>query len=504
MADESGADEDRGPTIARRPLLGALAALGVAGCQGEDAATDDGTATSDGTDTGDSTASATAAPTETETAADPEPEPTATEGAADWEAAAEERIREHRTSDLTVEVVDADGGAVKGAAVSVSQQDHAFGFGTAVGADHLLNETDPGDPYREYVTDLFNLAVLGNHHKWRFFEENREIADGATDWLLDQGLDLRGHVCLWANVSAWAVPPDVVSAMGVEWEANGVTDPELDPEYVEQRTKEHVREIIEYYGDDITEWEVVNELVHKPGFVKAVNGVRGDDSTTLQDVEPVAAPILGEWYDIARDAAPEGTTLAVNDYDTLSGPNAGTRDRYERQIEYLTRREAGLDSVGMQCHFTEFTTLTPEETMAGLDRYAENDVRLRITEFDMADDNWDESDKADFFYQFLKTVYSHPAVDDFLVWGINDEYHWRDDAPFFAAGWEAKPALDRYRDLVFDEWWTEASGTTDADGRFATIGHHGDYEVTATVDGQAVTQTVTLSEGGATVELSPA
>jgi len=420
----------------------------------------------------------------------------------DWEAAADERIQEHRTADLTVNVADADGNAVSDADVEVAMQEHEFGFGTAVGADYLVNESEEGDQYRQVIRDLFNTAVLGNHHKWRFWEENEETADAATEWLLDQGKTLRGHVCLWASVSAWAVPPDVVSAMGVEWEDNGVTDPELDPEYVRQRTMEHIPAIIEDYGEDIDEWEVANEVIHQPGFVKAINGVRATDETTLEDVDPVEAPILGEWYDTAREAAPDSISLAMNDYNTLVGPYPATRDQYERQVAFLT--DHSLDSVGVQCHFSESEALTPAQVMEGLDRYAQYDVGLRITEFDMSDDAWAEEDKAEFFYQFLKTTFSHPAVDDFLVWGFWDPNHWQDDAPFFTEEWEEKPSLAEYRGLVFDEWWTEESGSTDGEGAFSTTGFKGTYEVTATIDGEEVTETVELSDGGATVDLSPA
>jgi len=420
----------------------------------------------------------------------------------DWEPAAEERIQEHRTADLTVEVTDADGNPVEGADVQVAMQEHEFGFGTAVDADYLVNETSEGDTHREVIADLFNTTVLGNHHKWRFWEENEGIADGATEWLLDQGMTMRGHVCLWASVDAWAVPPDVVSAMGVEWADNGVTDPELDPEYVRQRTMEHIPAIIEDYGEAIDEWEVANEVIHEPGLIKAVNGVRGTEDTTLEDVDPVEAPILGEWYDTAREAAPESVSLAMNDYNTLVGPYPATRDRYERQVEFLT--DHSLDAVGVQCHFSESEALTPAQIMDGLDRYAQHDVRMRITEFDMADDGWDEADKATFFRRFLKTAFSHPAVDDFLVWGFWDPRHWQDEAPFYTEDWEEKPALAEYRSLVFDEWWTEESETTDGDGTFATTGFRGEYEVTATVDGETVTETVALGAEGATVELSPA
>jgi len=423
--------------------------------------------------------------------------------ASDWEAAADERIADHRTSELTVRVVDDNDDAVGGTNVSVEMLEHEFDFGAGVDGAYLLNETEEGDPYRERISELFTTATLTNHHKWRFWEEEKHISDGATQWLLGEGLDVRGHVCLYADVSSFAVPPDVVEAMGRTWEDGGVTETDLDPEYVREQTLAHVSDIVEYYGEDILEWEVVNELMHSPGFVQAVNGVAATEDASLEDVDPVEAPILREWFAAAREAAPEGTPLAINDFNVLAGPYEEDRARYERQIRFLADSEAGLDAVGMECHFSQDETLTPQEIMDGLDRYAQYDVSLRITEFDMADDGWNESNKGEFFRRFLKTIYSHPAVEEFLVWGIYDPNHWQGDAPFFTASWAEKPALEEYRSLVFDEWWTEASGVANANGEFSTTGFDGEYEVTATIDGQEVTETVTLSGGGATVELSP-
>mgnify|MGYP000179837317 CR=1 FL=1 len=414
-----------------------------------------------------------------------------------WEADADQRIQNHRTAELTVDVVDEEGNAVSDADVEVSMQSHEFGFGNMVAADELQN-TEAGDPYRENRKELFNVGVLENAHKWRFWENDKETADAAVDWMNDQGWDVRGHVCLWASVSSYAVPNDVVEAMGVAWEDQDIEAGEPDPSYVEQETKAHVEDIIDYYGEDIDEWEVFNELIPQPGFVEAING------GSLDGMDVNQAPVIAEWFEIADDAAPDGTSLAINDYNTLVGPSPNRRDGYETQMQFLKDQNAGLDAVGMQCHFDQGSTLLPAEIMSILDRYAENDVRLRITEFDMADETWAEEDKAEFFYWFLKTIFSHPAVDDFVVWGLIDTLHWRDDAPFYAANWEEKPALDEYRDLVFDQWWTEESGTTDSQGQYTSSVFRGEHEVTVTHDGETTTRTVTVSDDGATLEIATA
>lgn len=412
----------------------------------------------------------------------------------DWKAATDRRIHEHRVADLDVSIADGDGDAVE-TEVGVEMLEHDFTFGTAVDANRLQEEGEDADRYREVVTELFNTAVLENHHKWRFWEDDQELADEATEWVLEEGLDIRGHAALWAAVESWAVPPDVVSAMGIEWEDNGVTDPEFDPEHVAERSFEHLETILEHYGEDMLHWDVVNEAIHEPAMIETTDG---------EDVDPVEAPVLAEWYRTATEVAPKGVDLDVNDYNTLAGPYEETREQYERQIEFLADAEgADLDGIGMQCHFSEAETLTPDQVVEGLDRYAEagDGAELRITEFDMADPEWDEDDKAEFFERFLRTVFGHPDVEDFLMWGFWDEEHWQDDAPLFDEDWEEKPSHEVYTDLVFDEWWTDESGTTtDGSGSFEAF--LGEHELTVSFeDGDFRTELSITDSDGKSVEV---
>ncbi|WP_227378990.1 endo-1,4-beta-xylanase [Haladaptatus halobius] len=69
--------------------------------------------------------------------------------------------------------------------------------------------------------------------------------------------------------------------------------------------------------------------------------------------------------------------------------------------------------------------------LEGLNLYAGHSADLRITEFDMSNENWTDKDKADFLYQFLKMVYSRPTTTDFLMWGFWDGRHWQGQAPLF-------------------------------------------------------------------------
>lgn len=430
----------------------------------------------------------------------------ATAQSTDWEDDADQRIAEHRQGTLTIEVVDADGEPVPDADVDVEMQAHDFGFGIAVYAPTLVGEDpdvseDDVEQYRSVVTDLFNTAVLGNHHKWRFFEDNQEISDEATAWLLDQGLRMRGHTCIWSAVDAWAVPGDVVDAMGIEHES-GNTGPDLDPEHVEARSLEHVETIVDHYADfeydgtnygsAIDQWDVANEVVHETEMIEVVDG---------EDVDAVESPLLAEWYRQATETAPDDVALDVNDYNTIEGPYSYARDPYHRQIEFLNDAEGvRLDGVGLQSHFSEAEALTPEQTLSALDEYAAHGVEIRITEFDTSDPDWADDEQGEFLYQFLKTAFSHEAVTDFVLWGPWDASHWRDDAPLFYEDWTPKPGHDAYVDLVFDQWWTSESGTADDTGVYTTDAFLGSHEVTVTAGGESTTEYVSVTDASETTE----
>lgn len=433
------------------------------------------------------------------------------EGDDGWEEAADERIADHRTADLAVEVVDDEGDPIDGAQVEVEMAEHAYDFGTMIHAEFLTEQSEWGEEiytpedqaeYRETVEELFNTVVLENLHKWNLWEDNTEIADAAVDWAVERGMDVRGHVCLWGNVGAWAIPADVVEAMGVEWEDGGVTDPDHDPEYVIERSMDHIEEIICHYGDDVSEWEVKNEVLHETAMIEAVEG---------EDADPVEAEILGDWYEHAQDVADgEGVGVAVNDFNTLAGPYEDTRAEYERQIDYLVNdRDIDLDGIGFQSHFSDTETLTPDEIMDGLERYEDYGAGFRATEFDTFQGDWeDPEEQGEYLRTFLKTFFSHPETDSFLVWGHWDGVHWapdfdgsEPDGVLFDQEWNPKPAYDHYTDLVFDEWWTEEEGETDG-GVYETNAFKGEYEITVCHNGHERMVETTVDDDE-TVTVSP-
>ena len=76
-----------------------------------------------------------------------------------WRQSAEERIRQHRQGDFTLQIVDSAGQPVADALVEVTMQRHAFLFGSALQMWRLTSETAEDQTYRAKVQELFNAAA---------------------------------------------------------------------------------------------------------------------------------------------------------------------------------------------------------------------------------------------------------------------------------------------------------------------------------------------------------
>lgn len=396
-----------------------------------------------------------------------------------------EQFADHRRAELRVSVTDGSGDPVRDATVSVTMRRHDFNFGTSVDARHLVERTSPGDPYRERLPELFNMAVVEHRNKWKPWENESEraFAIEASEWLLERGLDLRGHAAIWQRFEDGVVPDDVVEKVESEDDDRA--------EYVTRRAREHVPDIVGRYAGDVAEWDVVNEQIEEHRLTDVIN----------PDAPVTRAPELLQWFERAREADPEAD-LYLNEYDILAGDHPAHRDDYEEIARFLLEEGVDLDGLGMQAHHDDYgQARSPEEIRSTLDRFGELGVDLQVTEYDTHGDGWTEERAADHLRTFLRTVFDHPAVEGFVMWGFWDGAHWSGQAPLFREDWTPKPAYDVYRSLVFDEWWTDEEGRTDGDGVFRTDVFLGELEVTVSLEGASATRRVSVTDPSTTTRV---
>ena len=399
-------------------------------------------------------------------------------GTDSWRSAADARIAADRMADLTVNVIDANGRAIPGAVVAVRQQRQEFRFGTAVStASSLLSPTGGPDAvrYQALLKRLFNTAVLENAMKWPEVLADRQNALTAAQWIVDAGLELRGHTAVWPSRSVmpaavWAQYDAMLASQGAAAAAASLRAA------VEAR----VIDMADTFAGQTFEWDVVNE----PYANHAVMDVLGD------------AAVL-DWYRLFRQHDPSAR-LALNDY-SIFARNGGDTEHRANFDAWLDRLKAAslVDVIGEQSHYSE-AVLTDIDVLGRLiasyrDRYS---LPIAITEYDLT--TTDEQLQADYLRDYMTMAFSQPGTDEFVQWGFWSGVGERPEARLYRTDFSPKPAGQAYEDLVFGDWWTDVRGTT-FDGSYATRAFRGTYAIDVTYGGTTRTLTATVTDPAQTL-----
>lgn len=404
------------------------------------------------------------------------------EADADWREAAAKRIEQHRKGDFTLQVVDGEGEPVAGAELSVAMTSHAYHFGSVTVGNLLTGDSPDSERYRETVLELFNQSGPENDLKWApwigEWGENFNQADtiAGLQWLKDHGLYTRGHVMVWPSKRNL---PEFMQPYLPEGEPENA-----DPQ-ARQEVLDHIDDIATATLHVLDEWDVLNEPY---------------DNHYLMDA--FGKDVMVDWFERARMNLDEHR-LYINDYSILSGGGRDTahQDHYEQTIRYLLENNAPLNGIGMQGHFGSSPTAIAR-VYDILERFHSEfeALDIRVTEFDI--DTTDEDLQADYTRDFLTIVFSHPATVGVQKWGFWAGAHWNPDAALYTEDWREKPNARAWKDTIYDDWWSEFSGTTGAEGRFSARGFYGSYDVRVTLDGKETVQAFELvPEGPETISV---
>ncbi len=384
---------------------------------------------------------------------------------APWRAEANARIDKHRKADLRVTVTDAAGRPVPGATAHLKQTAHAFPFGTAIAVRGLLDQGPDGERYRETLKADFNAGVLENAMKWNNhgLATDAEIAQ-ALDWLDDAAIPLRGHVLVWPG---WRWLPESIKAL------------EHDPAALKAATEARVTNTATRYAGRLVDWDVINEPF---------------DNHDLMDI--LGQEVMVDWFKLAQAADP-GAQRYLNDWGILTtgGRDSAHQQHYEDTARYLIDHGAPITGLGMQGHFAG-TLTSPRDVWAILDRFAQFNLPIKITELDI--DLEDPVLQADFMRDLLTAAFAHESIHGVTTWGFWAKRHWRATAAHYDENWNRRPVGDVWKTLTQETWWTDATGTTDASGALTLRGFKGRHTLTVThPDGrQSVTHDVAVQDGG--------
>jgi len=404
------------------------------------------------------------------------------EEGAQWREDARDRIEEIRMTDFEVEVVDDSGAAVDGADVDVAMTDHAFDFGSAVSVSHITGDSEDDQRYREVFLENFNKAVIENGLKYPAFTgawgDSKAGAMDALEWLDEHDVPTRGHYLLWEEYGT-----DGGGGMGIgdpdAMSAGEVVD------LVDQRIETHATDV----GDHVVEWDMHNHPIWQSNF-------RSDDAIGWDAVE--------QWWQTA-DAATDAE-LYTNEMGNVAG--GFFRDQHDEFVGRLVENNYPVDGVGFMGHvqLPNDNVTPPAEILETYDQFAEHDLPILITEFDIQINDRDNDEEVafqrDLLRDFLIASFSHEAVEGVMSWGFWAGDHWRPTGAYYDEDWTLRPHGEQFMDLVFEEWWTEESGSTDADGVYATSGFKGTYRITAAHGAQTAEREISIDDDTGTVTVS--
>jgi len=381
------------------------------------------------------------------------------------------RIAEIRMGDLIVKTKP-------GAEVKVQQVRHEFLFGTAI-TNHLAekdeNAMSPADRkmFLKILAENFNYAVHENALKWYDCEKQPKVVDYSTAdriWEIchELNIPMRGHCIFWEK-DKYIMP----------W-LNQLNNDQLRAAVIRRGI-----DVTKHFKGRIEEFDLNNEMIHGDFFRRRLG-----------------YGIINEMAYAAKAGNPD-ITLYVNDYGILveRGYNAST---YITQIENLLANGVPIGGIGCQGHFVSSdkadssgrAATTPEHVQKTLDNLARFNLPIKITECLFAAD--DEQGKAEALRMFFPICFAHPNVEAILMWGFWEVGHWVPETAMWKKDWTPTPQALAYRDLVFNQWWTQASGKADKNGVFKTRTFYGDY----TIISNGKTQKVTLSKKEKSIEVA--
>lgn len=307
-----------------------------------------------------------------------------------------------------------------------------------------------------------------------------EGADKLVDAALEAGMKVHGHTLVWhQQTPAWM---NILSDDG-----GNITY--LSREEALENMRNHIRTVMEHFGDRVISWDVVNEaIIDNPSDPS-------DWRTSLRKSPWYYA--IGEDYveqaflaarEVLDDHPEWDIRLYYNDYNLDNQRKAQAVYNMVKELnEKYQETHPGkllIDGIGMQGHYAVNTN--PANVELSINRFAELGVEISISELDIrAGSNRQltekEANAQAYLYAQLFNIFREYSdiIARVTFWGMDDGSSWRaDENPLlFDKALKAKPAYYAVidPDKFIDEHKPE---TTTASRSFAVYG-------TPVIDGKA-------------------
>ncbi len=407
---------------------------------------------------------------------------------ADWRQDADARIEKIRKGDFALHVAGPDGKPIAGAKIEARQTASAFHFGMAVSEGLMMQETEAGQRYRDFITQHFNTLVPENSMKWYATqketggEPDYAKADAFIAFAKKHKMAVRGHCIFWGRTK-WT--QDWVKA--------------LDDKAMRAAVETRLESVVTRYRDDVYCWDVNNEMLEDDVFHERLgDGIRAWMFQRAHEIDPDATLFVNEYGILGSDEKLERYLALIESVRKIGAPVSGIGVQEHAAEQFVqTDEKADLEFAERSKH----TPLEPAKVLARLDRLAATGLPIHLTEISAK--SVSEERRAEALETLFRVGYSHPGVEAILLWGFWEKAHWLGkDAALVDKDWKVLEPGRRLAQLLLETWRTTAQPETNAEGVAKFRGFYGTYEITATsADGSVVKATVDLPPGTTTAEV---
>ncbi len=422
-------------------------------------------------------------------------------------AQAERDIEKYRKGDFEVTIVDAQSGKPITQEVEIELANHKFDFGVNLYKVELQSEYMI-DKAHKAATDIFNMvAVCDYFSSWNYSPRNKVSNDHILKSALRDiefananDLRMRFHA-VWYNQPLWL--------NGFNW----------SEEEIWTMFEERIKYVAEHYGDEINEYDVINEIIFWHGDFYSANPNYPD--FMKPELAKRAFELARKYLPTQKLVALEAAIATTQEGNSFAKALQHHRDMIAAGVDY--------DYVGYQGHFyykdrdyrdgredLGDDCFTMAAISGGLDLLGELGKPVVITEFngpsrstatrkggkrdtddsnDQNDPYWSLSEEENAAWQinFYRLAFSKPYIRQVTRWFMVDEMGGKGiDAGVITKTGEPHAIYEELRKLIKEEWHTKYKGKS-RKGVADFRGFYGRYDIN--VDGYQPAE-VEINEAG--------
>ena len=377
---------------------------------------------------------------------------------------------EHRKVNKRIRFTDAQGNALQNSEIKVSQTNHKFLFGC--GAFDFIPYVAKGEEKNKDLTEtwleIFNYGTLPFYwggYEWKEGSPNKDALMKTAQYMKEKGVTVKGNPLCWHTACAdWLMQYDNKTIM-------------------EKQLARIDREVTGFKGV-IDMWDVINEVVIMPIFDKY------DNAITRICKEKGRVGLIREVFAKAHECNPDAVLL-LNDFNTsinyeilIDGClNAGVpisaigiqshqHQGYwgKEKLEEVLER---FSSFGLPIHFTENTLISGDLMPA----YIEDLNDWQVPDWPTTPEG--EERQAREMEEMYRILFAHPLVQAITTWDFKDGAWLGAPSGFVRKDFSRKPSFEMLKKLIKEEWWTDTTVTTDAEGVAEVEAFKGEYELNA-------------------------